>query len=66
MSNAELSNGIIVGVGGLVVVFLGLVLIEIVIHFFNRYVEKKSRKKPSSKYPNLVKNPNPYPSRMKI
>lgn len=37
----ELSNGIVIGIGGLVVVFLGLLLIEIVIHFFNRYFEKK-------------------------
>ncbi|MDD5062586.1 MAG: OadG family protein [Candidatus Marinimicrobia bacterium] len=42
--NPELSNGIIIGIGGLIVVFLGLVIIEIVIHFFNRYFEKKERK----------------------
>jgi len=41
----ELSNGIVIGIGGLIFVFTGLVLIEIVIHFFNRYFEKKDQKK---------------------
>jgi len=41
--NPELSNGIIIGIGGLIVVFLGLVIIEFVIHFFNHYFEKKEQ-----------------------
>jgi hypothetical protein len=61
MSNAELSNGIIVGVGGLVVVFLGLVLIEIVIHFFNRYFEKKEQKKAFVQISELSKKSKPIP-----
>ena len=55
----ELSQGIVIGIGGLVVVFLGLVLIEIVIHFFNRYFEKKDQKKALVKIAEQAKKPRP-------
>lgn len=55
----ELSNGIIIGIGGLLFVFIGLILIEIVIHFFNRYFEKKDQKKALVKITEQAKKPRP-------
>ncbi|HPC36825.1 MAG TPA: OadG family protein [Candidatus Marinimicrobia bacterium] len=40
----ELLNGIIIGIGGLITVFVGLVIIEFVISLFNRYFAKKEQK----------------------
>jgi Na+-transporting methylmalonyl-CoA/oxaloacetate decarboxylase gamma subunit len=48
---SELINGIVIGIGGLLVVFLGLILIEIVIHFFSRYFEKKELRKSAPALP---------------
>ena len=42
--NPELLNGIIIGIGGLIIVFVGLLIIEFVIALFSQYFAKKEQK----------------------